>query len=49
MIGIGWIVIFGFSVTGKVMELLYLSKLITYNEKMKYRNPKIYLNEISRY
>ncbi len=49
MIGIGWIVIFGFSVAGKVMELLYLSKLMRYNEKMKYRYPKIYVNEISRY
>ena len=43
MIGIGWIVIFGFSVAGKVMELLYLSKLMRYNEKMKYRYPKIYV------
>tara|TARA_B100000902_G_scaffold394598_1_gene451252 strand:- start:218 stop:352 length:135 start_codon:yes stop_codon:yes gene_type:complete len=32
----------GFAACGKIVELIYLSKLMRYNEKIKYTNPTLY-------
>ena len=46
MLGTGWLVLLcvigGFSAFGKVLELLYLSKLMRHHEKIKNTNPTLY-------